>query len=70
MVSIRNEEMNGARLIGHNQALNSYWKIPDKLKEKGISVIIPTVSGLLLGEIFTSNFHKCEIRTFISKQQF
>ena len=28
MVSIRNEEMNGARLIGHNQALNSYWKIP------------------------------------------
>ena len=42
----------------------------NKLKEKGISVIIPTVSGLLLGEIFTSNFHKCEIRTFISKQQF
>jgi hypothetical protein len=41
-----------------------------KVTDIGISVIIPTVSGLLLGEIFPSNFHKCEIRTFISKQQF
>ena len=41
-----------------------------RVNYKGISIIIPTVSGLLLGEIFTSNFHKCEIRTFISKQQF
>jgi hypothetical protein len=41
-----------------------------KVTGKGINIVIPTVSGLLLGEIFTSDFHKCEIRTFISKQQF
>jgi len=27
MVSIRNEEKHGSRLISHNQVLNSYWII-------------------------------------------
>ncbi len=43
--------------------------INDKF-EGGIDIIIPSVSGLLLGEISTLNFYKCEIRTFISRRQF